>query len=125
MTQTFKVALIQLAMEPVAAENNFTRAETFIRTAAAQGASLAVLPEYHLSGWFPNREGFLEICDQWQHYLQRYRDLAKSLKICIVPGTIVQREKDSVTGEDKLWNVAYFIDNSGTVLGKYTKKNLW
>jgi predicted amidohydrolase len=125
MSQAFKVALIQLWAEPVNAPRNFERAESFIRSAASQGAVLAVLPEYHLSGWTPEKEGSLEICDQWEVYLQKYCDLARDAKICIVPGTIVQREKHSESGEYVLYNVAYFIDDTGKVLGKYTKKNLW
>jgi predicted amidohydrolase len=125
MLQAFKVALIQLYAEPLDAEKNFAKAESFIRSAASQGARLAVLPEYHLSSWEPEKDGFLEICDQWQAYLERYCELARSAKICIVPGTIVQREKDPTCGEDRLFNVAYFIDDTGRICGEYRKKNLW
>jgi predicted amidohydrolase len=125
MSQAFKVALIQLYAEPLDAEKNFTKAESFIRSAALQGARLAVLPEYHLSSWEPDKEGFLEICDQWKVYLDKYCELAKSAKICIVPGTIVRREKDKTSGENRLLNVAYFIDDTGRICGEYIKKNLW
>ena len=125
MSQAFKVALIQLYAEPLNAEKNFAKAESFIRSAASQGARLAVLPEYHLSSWEPEKDGFLEICDQWQVYLDRYCDLAKSAKICIVPGTLIQREKDPIDGQDRLFNVAYFIDDTGKICGEYIKKNLW
>lgn len=125
MSQVFKVALIQLYAEPLQAEKNFSKAETFIRSAAAQGATLAVLPEYCLSSWEPKEKAFLDIADQWQAFLERYCSLAKELKICIVPGTLIQREKDADTGEMKLFNAAYFIDDTGKILQKYVKTNIW
>ncbi|KAF2971638.1 hypothetical protein GQX73_g2036 [Xylaria multiplex] len=45
--------------------------------------------------------------------------LAKELDICIVPGTIVESDGDS------LQNIAYFISSNGEVIGRYQKKNLW
>jgi len=106
-------------------ENNFERAAAFIRSAAIQGAELVVLPEYHLTNWVPKTEGFLDLCGQWEIYLKKYQDLARECKICIVPGTIVERHKDANSNEEKLLNVAYFIGESGEILGKYVKKNLW
>ncbi len=106
-------------------EANYAKAANFIRTAASQGAHLAVLPEYHLTNWIPTDPKFSDLCAEWQTYLDRYRVLAKECNICIVPGTIVERHTDAQTGEYRLLNVAYFIDNRGEVLGQYQKKNLW
>ena len=106
-------------------EFNFHKASTFIRSAAQQGAHLAVLPEYHLTNWVPNDEGFWDICLQWKTYLDKYVELAKDCKICIVPGTIVEASKDEETGKGKLLNVCYFISHDGQILGRYEKKNLW
>ena len=105
--------------------SNYARAAAFIASAASQGAQLAVLPEYHLTNWVPDDPGFGELCDQWKVYLDKYRALAKELKICIVPGTIVERHQDAATEEERMVNVAYFIGSEGKVLGKYQKKNLW
>jgi predicted amidohydrolase len=106
-------------------EANYLQAENFIRSAVAQGSELVVLPEYHLTSWVPKTEGFLELCDQWETYLHKYQALAKELKVCIVPGTIVERHMDAESEEGKLLNVAYFIGKEGDVIGKYVKKNLW
>lgn len=106
-------------------EHNFKKAANFIRSAAAQGAELAVLPEYHLTNWKPKEPGFIELCEQWQTYLRKYQDLAKECQICIVPGTIVETHNDEEKEEDKLLNVCYFIDHEGNIAGKYVKKNLW
>ncbi|TVY35367.1 putative nitrilase [Lachnellula subtilissima] len=52
-------------------------------------------------------------------YLNAYCFLAAELNINIVPGTIVE------THGTQLTNVAYFISNTGAILGQYQKKNLW
>ncbi|MCJ1363039.1 hypothetical protein MMC16_002145 [Acarospora aff. strigata] len=106
-------------------EANHKKAASFIRSAASQGAQLAVLPEYHLTNWLPDDPKFADLCGQWKTYLDKYRGLAKECNICIVPGTIVERHQDAGSQEDKLINVAYFIDNHGEILGQYQKKNLW
>lgn len=59
-------------------------------------------------------------------YLDDYCVLAAECNICIVPGTFT--ELDSVTTEDSdalFSNVTYFIDNNGSILGRYVKKNIW
>jgi predicted amidohydrolase len=125
MPPIHKVAVIQLYSKPLDVADNFARAASSIRSAAEQGAILAVLPEYHLTGWVPDTPGFMEACALWEDYFGRYRQLAKELKICIVPGTLVEPRKEEATGGLTLFNVAYFIDDQGDVLGSYIKKNLW
>lgn len=57
-------------------------------------------------------------------YLANYQALAKDLKICLVPGTII--EKHSGPNNTTLfYNVAYFISNDGSILASYRKKNIW
>ena len=104
---------------------NYSRAEAFIRDAAAKGAQLAVLPEYHITGWKPEDPQFIPSCAKSNTYLSNYQALAKELSICIVPGTLVEVHKDKDSEEPILWNVAYFIGPTGEVLGRYVKKNLW
>ncbi|MCJ1243244.1 hypothetical protein MMC30_000441 [Trapelia coarctata] len=126
MAPIYKVAVIQLHPKvPLQLEANYLKAAQFVQRAASLGAQLAVLPEYHLTNWVPEDPKFASLCDQWKVYLGKYRALAKECNICIVPGTIVERHQDAEKDEDKLINVAYFIDNKGEVLGSYQKKNLW
>jgi predicted amidohydrolase len=106
-------------------EHNFNKAANFIRSAASQGAELAVLPEYHLTNWLPKDPSFAGLCDQWETYLKKYQGLAKECGICIVPGTIVEGHRGEENEEDRLLNVCYFIGKEGDVVGKYVKKNLW
>lgn len=105
-------------------EDNYQKAENFIRSAAKQDTELAVLPEYHLLNWIPNDQKFKEACGHWETYLNKYRALAKECNINIVPGTIVELH-DAGKENERLENVAYFIDNKGEIAGKYVKKNLW
>lgn len=123
MPPVHKVAVVQLYPKPFQVEENYKKAESFIRTAASQGASLAVLPEYHLTSWVPKDPKFVSLCKNWREYLERYRNLARECNICIVPGTIVEYHEEG--GADNLYNVAYFINGSGDIIGKYIKKNLW
>lgn len=119
MAPVHKVALVQLHPKGVAPAENFAKAESFIRDAAAIGCSLAVLPEYHLTSWVPDDPKFKDCCAESTQYLAKYQALAKELNICIVPGTIIEPKGDS------LLNIAYFISSNGEILGRYTKKNLW
>lgn len=124
-------------VQPLSPEFNYEKAAHFIEAAAQRGAHLAVLPEYHLLNWIPDDPQYAAHCADWQIYLDKYRALAKQHKICIVPGTIIERHSgDDVVsrleaedaeeqGEIILANVAYFISNDGEILGRYQKKNLW
>ncbi|EDU51245.1 carbon-nitrogen family protein [Pyrenophora tritici-repentis] len=125
MARTVKAAVVQLYPEPLQPERNFNKATAFIRSAATQGAELAVLPEYHLTSWRPNDAAFLDAVEKSAGYLERYQALAKECRICIVPGTIVELHRENEKAEDKLLNVCYFIDHEGNIAGKYVKKNLW
>lgn len=97
MPPTHKVAIIQLYPEPLSPAQNFAKAASYIRSAAAQGAALAVLPEYHLTNWVPEDPHFPRLCaDTWEEYLQKYQALARETGICIVPGTIVGTREGTV-----------------------------
>jgi predicted amidohydrolase len=105
-------------------ESNYQKAANQIRAAANQGAHLAVLPEYHLLNWVPNDPKYKENCREWKTYLERYQALAKECNINLVPGTIIELH-DEGTPQERLLNVAYFISNTGEILHRYQKKNLW
>lgn len=128
MAPIYKIALIQLNPRPLAPSINFECASEYIRTAAAEGATLAVLPEYHLTGWCPEDPAFSSVAqDMSASYLTKYQALATELQICIVPGTIVTSasQKDDDVENVRLLNVSTFISSDGAVLGTYQKKNLW
>lgn len=120
--------------QPLDPETNFKVAAGHIADAAKEGASLAVLPEYHLSGWVPHDKQFAKIASTtYQTYIPKYQELAKKHKINIVPGTIVTADGSKQNGnsepetpsEPDLLNISPFISYNGEILGSYTKANLW
>ncbi|KAJ4392730.1 hypothetical protein N0V85_006859 [Neurospora sp. IMI 360204] len=154
MAPNYKISLIQFQPKDVAVEENFQKAESYIRKAASGGAHLAVLPEYHLTSWCPEHPSFVAACAESSadnSYLSRYQALARELNINIVPGTICEvhpassasskseGEKpsdDGGNGKQELatWkgqsieirNMAYWISAStGDLAGSYQKMNLW
>lgn len=95
-----------------------------------------MLPEYHLTGWYPEDSQFAILAQTAYQYVSKYQELAKELKINIVPGTIVTVDPKSpppgasngTTSSAKppvLLNIAPFISYTGELLGSYTKANLW
>ncbi|KAJ9132166.1 Nitrilase [Pleurostoma richardsiae] len=140
MAPVYKFALIQLQPKPVAPAENFAKAESYIRQAAAQGCHLAVLPEYHLTSWAPEHPDFLASLSSCGDYLPKYQALARELNINIVPGTICEAHPASAgnssnssspdgqqkAAPDEIRNMAYFLAaGTGEVCGAYQKKNLW
>ncbi|KAH0496014.1 hypothetical protein TgHK011_009535 [Trichoderma gracile] len=139
MVPTLRVALVQFQAKPLCVSENFKRAASEIRSAAAQGNHLVVLPEYHLTSWVPEDPTFAEACAASATYLHQYQELARVLNIHIVPGTVVEpviiQPSDTITAEQnvkpgdpiiELHNKTYFIAaTTGEILGTYTKKNLW
>ncbi|KAG4429084.1 hypothetical protein IFR05_015431, partial [Cadophora sp. M221] len=67
----------------------------------------------------PDSPTFTDLCAESSKYLSAYCSLAAELKINIVPGTIIEKHGTS------LLNIAYFISDTGEILGRYQKKNLW
>ncbi|KAK0707464.1 carbon-nitrogen hydrolase [Lasiosphaeris hirsuta] len=126
MAPLHKVAVIQLQPKDVALEENFAKAEAYIREAAAQGADLAVLPEYHLTSWCPEHPDFVASCVTSAPYLARYQSLARALAINIVPGTICEvLPSPSASSKPEIRNMTYWITPTGALAGTYQKKNLW
>ncbi|KAJ5146507.1 uncharacterized protein N7515_001071 [Penicillium bovifimosum] len=124
MASTHRVAVIQWQIKELDPEYNHKTACSYIREAAAQGAELAVLPEYHLSGMVPTDPRWAVQAGETPQYLSSYQALAKELQVCIVPGTVIERHA-APSQKEIFYNTAYFISNDGTVLGSYRKKNIW
>ncbi|KAJ5181302.1 Carbon-nitrogen hydrolase [Penicillium cf. griseofulvum] len=124
MAATHRISVIQWHIKELDIQYNHTKACDYIRQAAAQGAELAVLPEYHINGMVPTDPRWAIQAGETTQYLANYQKLAKELQICIVPGTMIEKltEPDQST---LFYNTAYFISNDGTILGSYRKQNLW
>lgn len=80
----------------------------------------------------PEEPSFALTPERALEYRRKYQDLAKQLRINICAGTIVSHAPNSSvsvhgTKQNKptLLNTSDFIDHNGTLLGTYTKTNLW
>jgi predicted amidohydrolase len=124
--------------QPLDPTSNFAYAAGQIRRAAALGAHLAVLPEYHLTSWVPNSPLFASCCTDSARHLAQYQALARDLNIHIIPGTIVTSAESSACGRGQasdasapegtqpLRNMAYLLAaGTGAILASYQKRNLW
>jgi predicted amidohydrolase len=126
MPRNVRIAICQFESAPPTSpsnvERNFGRFETFVADAAERGADLVVFPEYALQGIIAQHQHLAEDEGEWLKPLQQ---LAAKNKIDIVPGTIVERGPEISRPSRPLHNVAYYIDHTGKVIGKYKKRNLW
>ncbi|KAG5656753.1 hypothetical protein KAF25_010306 [Fusarium avenaceum] len=126
MAPVYKIAVIQFEPKDIVVEENFAKAESHLRSAAAKGCDIAILPEFHLTSWVPEHPEFISASKKSNDYLSKYQDLAKELNINIVPGTICQVHQVPDSKDEELRNMTYFLAaGSGEICGSYQKKNLW
>lgn len=71
----------------------------------------------------PAQPDELNFSDPSNLYLDKFKALAKDLKVNLVPGTLPSRT--TTTDQAPLINRAYWITRNGDVIGSYEKKNLW
>lgn len=109
------IAVAQVDVEENAPEVNLAKAEEFVKAAAGE-AAVIVFPENFVQGHVRGNE---ELVDFEGRYRERFRELARTHEIDIVPGSIVE-------GERRGWfNTTYYIDSGGTVKARYRKINLF
>jgi predicted amidohydrolase len=120
MPRTIKIALCQLTSAPTI-EEGFKKVDDAIAEVSAQGANLAIFPEYFIQGIVADSPHKIFDEGQWEDHVS---NLAKSNNMDICIGTFV--EKVQVRGaEEKTFNTAYYFNKSGEAVGKYRKRNLW
>lgn len=112
----FKLALVQMRVEPGELERNLARAETLIAEAAAQGAEVILLPEAMDLGWtHPSaRELAAPIPDGAT--CRRLRAAARKHAVYVCAG-IIEKAGASV------FNSAVLIDSEGEVRLTHRKLN--
>ena len=113
-----KVTCIQMDMALGAAEANFARAEALVRSAAAEGPDVVVLPEMWNTGFFPED---LDACADPEGARTKalFGPLAKELGVNIVCGSAAVRR-----GEE-FFNTAYVFDRTGALIAEYDKTHLF
>ena len=116
---SIRIALAQLALSTADVAQNLVRAEDAIRSAAASGAQLIVLPELTNSGYaFRNlEEARQNCCEVDGPEISNWIDLAKELRVVIIAGVGI-REGEALS------NCSVVTDRSG-LLGVYTKAHLY
>lgn len=127
-----KIALAQLHVEPGAIEANVDRACDAIRSAAANGASLVVLPELFSVGYFA--------FDSYQRaaegldgpILNRIAGVAADEDVAVLAGSIVEdlsatadRTAAATPANEGLANTAVLFDETGRRQAVYRKRHLF
>ena len=110
-----KIAIVQQRIKIHQPEINLNLMEQFIKKAAGK-ADIIVFPEDSVTGPVMRKKEFV---DYNHKYAKHFQILAKKYLIDIVPGSIIEADKRG------WFNVAYYIDKSGKILGRYEKINLW
>ncbi len=120
MSETVKVALIQLSAGPDIAEN-IIAAETLIREAAGKGAQFILTPENTCHIRRPATEKLKSAKSMDSHpVVTRFADLAKELGVWIMAGSI-----SVLLPEQKILNRSILIAANGNIVAEYDKIHLF
>lgn len=113
-----KIGCIQLNVRFGKVDENFERAESFIRQAANKGAEIIVLPEMWNTGYA--LEKLKELADvngeRTKAFLSK---LSNELSVHIVGGSVAVRR-----GEE-FYNTMYTYNKNGELVGEYSKAHLF
>ena len=113
-----KIGCIQLNVGFGKVEQNYERAEQFIREAAEKGAEIIVLPEMWNTGYA--LEKLEELADvKGERSKQFLSGLARELQVHIVGGSV------AVKRDDKFFNTMYTYNKKGDLVGEYSKAHLF
>lgn len=113
-----KIGCIQLNVGFGKVDENYERAEKFIREAVAGGAEIVVLPEMWNTGYA--LEKLEELADvNGERTKDFLSTLAKELAVHIVGGSV------SVKRNGKFYNTMYTYNKDGEQVGEYSKVHLF
>lgn len=114
-----KVICAQMDMLLGQPDVNFAHAAELVRSAAAKGADVIVLPETWNTGFFP-QENLKELADRdCARVREEIGALAKELSVNIVAGSVANCRGDRV------FNTACVFDRSGNCVAQYDKTHLF
>lgn len=113
-----KIGCIQLNVGFGKVDENYNRAEKYIREAAEKGAEIIVLPEMWNTGYA--LEKLPELADDHGERTKAFlADLASELHVHIVGGSV------STKRGDKFYNTMYSFNKDGELVGQYDKAHLF
>jgi len=99
-------------------EENLRKARFFIKEASSKNCDIICFPELFLTG--PLGDKNFEYAQGIPgEYTEKFSKFAKENALYIVMGSITEKEGDNC------YNTTVLIDDSGKVVGKYRKINLW
>ena len=114
-----KITAVQMDMKLDLPQENFARAETLIRRAAAEKPDVILLPETWNTGFRP-RAGIALLCDDGGMETKlRIGALAREYGINIVAGSV------STLCDGQIYNTAYVFDRTGACIAQYNKTHLF
>jgi len=116
--KTYKAALIQMDCGFLDVDGNLDKAESRIREAAGNGARIVCLPEAFNTGYLGSRIPDMAALAETREgkSLTRMRALAAELRIYLIAPIIFK-------AEGGVENTAFLIDDTGTILGSYSKSH--
>jgi N-carbamoylputrescine amidase len=115
------IGLAQLECVPLDAAENTARTTAALRTAAAGGADLVVLPELVATGYVLDRTALWDLAESTADpgpVLSAWSEEARALGVTVVGGFA---ERDG----DRLYNSVAVVRPDGTVAGTYRKLHLF
>ena len=117
-----KVALIQINAGSNK-KTNINKAKEKVQIAADQSTDFILLPEvFNYRGPLSGQELYNEIAEEIPgESLFSLMNIAKNNKLFILAGSIYERAED----KSKIYNTSVLIDDSGIIIGKYRKINLF
>jgi predicted amidohydrolase len=114
---------IAAAVQMVAGDDkaaNLREAERWLRTAAAKGARLVILPEVFI--WRGSKKLEREFAESIPGPTsERLAVLARELKIYLLGGSILE----AISGSNKAYNTSLLFDPAGSLLAAYRKIHLF
>lgn len=113
-----KIGIIQLNVGFGKVEQNYERAESFIREAAAKGAEIVVLPEMWNTGYA--LEQLPQLADhEGERTKQFLQSLARELNVHIVGGSV------AIERGGQFYNTTFTFNKEGELAGEYSKAHLF
>lgn len=113
-----KIGCIQLNVRYGKVEENYARAEQFIREAAKRGAEIIILPELWNTG-FALKE-LRELADKNGERTKEFlRALSQELAVHIVGGSV------AIEVDGQLYNTMYTFNKEGQLVSEYSKVHLF
>lgn len=113
----YQIAMIQMSSKMLDPKSNIKKAEAYLRQAAANGAKLVLLPESFAAGYDGTRIPEMMALAEPQDgvTITRMRELAAQLGIFVLAPIFYRN------GAGGVENRAFLIDDTGCVLGGYSK----